>query len=152
VAALVPALILLCWVPFVQVLVYRRVAMERDACSLLQRELEHENEADLPILVANATDYLQLHHKAPKPLASRLHFPRDAAMSRVESSSAGEIERLGHWVDLSIDNLASIRQACPQFLVFGSSSSGLVKRLEAPGSGAMVIARGPELFLVQKAY
>jgi len=150
VAALVPALVLFCWVPLVQVLVYRRVTTERDAYSLLRQELEREDRTDLPILVADARDYLQLQYKAREPLASHLIFPRGAALSRGETSSAGEIDRLGHWVDLKIDDLAALQEAHPQFLVFGSAASGLVRTLEEPGSGAIVTARGPELFLVRK--
>jgi hypothetical protein len=149
-AALLPALVLFCWVPFVEVLVYRRVAVERDAYPLLRRELEHEPSAGLPILVADARDYLQLNYQAPEPLASRLIFPRVEVAARGEASSAREVERLGHWVKLNIHDLAALQAAHPRFLVFGSAASGLVAKLEEPGSGAVVTARGPELFVVAR--
>jgi uncharacterized membrane protein len=147
-AALVPALVLLCWAPFVQVLVYRRVANERDAYSLLSRQLERGDRGRLPILVADARDYLQLHYRAPEPLASRLIFVRGVAGSKIESSAAGEIERLGHWVDLKIDDLTLVQQAHPRFLVFGPPDSGLVTSLEKSDSAAVVTAQGPEFYLV----
>jgi hypothetical protein len=63
-AALVPALLLVVWVGFVQVLVYRRVSTERDAYSRLARDLERADRSDLPIVVADARDYLQLLYLA----------------------------------------------------------------------------------------
>ena len=90
----------------------------RDAYSLLRRELEHEPTTRLPILVADARDYLQLNYQAPEPLAGRLVFASGAAADRAEISSASEVERLGHWVDLKIHDLAGPASGPPR----GSSS------------------------------
>ena len=148
-AALVPAVVFLFWVAFVQVIVCRRVTSERDAYALLSRELAHADGEQLPIVVADARDYLQLRYKAAEPLAGRLMFARGVPGSPAEASSAGEIERLGRWVPLVIDDLAALEKAHPRFLVYGRCDSGLVTSLADPGSGAVVTARGPELYLVQ---
>ena len=150
IAALLPALVLVIWVGFVQALVYRACTRERDAYSLLSRGLERVDETPLPIVIADARDYLQVNFKAPGPLKSRLVFARGAAVSRAESSSAREIETLGHWVPLAIGNLAELRAAHSRFLVFALADSGLVSSLEKSDSGATVTTRGPELYLVER--
>ena len=58
--------------------------------------------------------------------------------------------KLGNWVDLRIDDLAVLRATHPRFLVFGSSDSGLVRKLEQSGPESIITARGPELFLVEE--
>ena len=87
-AAIVPTLVLLCWAPFVQVLVYRRVATERNAYTILRNELgatlSYPSSSPTAETICNCT--ISLHHPwsagSSSPQARRHHLLRHRAKAK----------------------------------------------------------------------